>query len=327
MRKKCKTLSIIIPSYNSQEYLERCINSIPLDIVDDVDIIIVNDGSEDETITIAKKYKQKYPKIVQIIDKKNGGHGSAINEAIKVATGKYIRVLDSDDWFNISSTQAYFDILRNANEDLILTNYSYNYTREDVKELVDVFNEYKKTKKISDILKENISDHDFVSFISIHSCTVKTESLKKVWQNGLLENTFYEDQEFVAKIILATETVKVLDLDIYQYLVGRDGQSMSPTKLFQRRKDHEKVLGQLVDMYAKCRDNEKKEILAKRIREMFKTHYWIYFYHIGLTKNERFEFKKAKAKLAIKLPSISKNISWRFRLRLFIGRLKNTMLK
>ena len=327
MKKECKILSIIIPAYNSQDYLKRCINSIPLEVFNDIDIIVVNDGSKDNTLAVAKTLKKEHPKTIQIINKKNGGHGSTINEAIKIAKGKYIRVLDSDDWLNYDLVQEYIKKLKYANEDLILTNYSYNYIKENKKELVNVFEAYKKIKIISDILDKNISENDFVSFLSIHSCTIKTEKFKKILKGGLLEKTFYEDQEYIARIILATETVKVLDLDLYQYMIGRNEQSMAPIKLFQRRKDHEKVIRRLVSIYEECEDDKKREILSRRIREIFKTHYWIYFYHSGLTRAERYEFKELKAKLAQRLPDISKNITWQFKMRLLIGRLKNTMLK
>lgn len=318
-------LSIIIPSYNIENYLGRCLNSV-LSIKNQVEIIIVNDGSTDGTLNIAQKYKKKYPNI-KIINKKNGGHGSTVNAGLKIALGRYVRVLDSDDWLNEETIEKYIEELNNSNEDLILTNYSYNYVTENKKELVDVFGKIGKVKNLAEISKLNVSDHDFISFLAIHSCTVKTEKLKQVWGDGLLEKTFYEDQEFIAKVILATETVKCLNLDVYQYMIGRDEQSMSSEKLFKKRNDHERVLKKLIEIYVDYEDDNKKEILARRIREMFKTHYWIYFYHSGIKQSEKKEFRKLEKELKTKMSNIDKNITVKFKFRLAVGRLKNTMLK
>lgn len=320
-----KALSIIIPSYNVEKYISHCLGTIEK-AIKDLEVIIVNDGSKDKTLKMAKNFQKNHKDNVRIIDKQNGGHGSTINAAMKLASGKYLRILDSDDWLNEEDLEEYIKNLKESEEDLILTNYTYNYVSENKKETVDVYGKTKNLKNISEIKNLDISDHDFISLLAIHSCTIKTENLKKVWDDGLLEKTFYEDQEFIAKVILASKTIKPLNLDVYQYMIGRDEQSMSSKKLFQKRKDHEKVLKRLVELYEQCED-KKREIMSRRIREMFKTHYWIYFYHNGLTKNEKREFGTLQKELKKKIPDISKNISNQFRLRLFIGRLKNTMLK
>lgn len=320
-----KALSIIIPSYNVEKYISHCLGTIEK-AIKDLEVIIVNDGSKDKTLKMAKNFQKNHKDNVRIIDKQNGGHGSTINAAMKLVSGKYLRILDSDDWLNEEDLEEYIKNLKESEEDLILTNYTYNYVSENKKETVDVYGKTKNLKNISEIKNLDISDHDFISLLAIHSCTIKTENLKKVWDDGLLEKTFYEDQEFIAKVILASKTIKPLNLDIYQYMIGRDEQSMSSKKLFQKRKDHEKVLKRLVELYEQCED-KKREIMSRRIREMFKTHYWIYFYHNGLTKSEKREFGTLQKELKKKIPDISKNISNQFRLRLFIGRLKNTMLK
>lgn len=321
-----KTLSIIIPAYNVEKYISHCLKNLTT-VIDDLDIIVVNDGSTDNTLKLAKDFQKKHKESVKIIDKQNGGHGSTINAAINLAQGKYVRVLDSDDWFNEDTAEKYIEELKNSDEDLILTNYSYNYVAENRKELVNVYEKIGEAKNIAEISNLNVSEHDFISSLSIHSCTIKTDKLKKVWGDGLLEKTFYEDQEFVAKIILATESVKCLNLDVYQYMIGRNEQSMSSEKLFKKRNDHEKVLKILVGMYADCKDDDKKEILSRRIREMFKTHYWIYYYHDGIKNTEKKEFVAFKKKLKAKMPNIDENITWKFKSRLTLGRLKKTMLK
>ena len=92
-----KLLSIAIPSYNSEGYLANCIESL-LPGGEDVEILIINDGSTDATAAIADEYAAKYPTIVKAVHKENGGHGSAVNMGIDKATGLYFKVVDSDDW-------------------------------------------------------------------------------------------------------------------------------------------------------------------------------------------------------------------------------------
>ena len=93
-----KTLTFIIPAYNAEKYLDKCISSLLNSAVqDDLEIIVVNDGSTDQTETIAKKYVKEYPHMCALITKDNGGHGSAINIGFQKATGKYVKVLDADD--------------------------------------------------------------------------------------------------------------------------------------------------------------------------------------------------------------------------------------
>lgn len=322
-----KTLTITIPAYNIQDYLDRSLTSITKqEIIDELDIIIVNDGSKDKTLDIAKKYQEKYPNSIRVIDKENGGHGSVINTAMALAKGKYFRVLDGDDWFSDATVLAYLKELKKADEDLILTNYSYVYVQQNKKELIDVYEKTKNIKKVSGLSDLEISDHDLILTLAIHSCTIKTEQLQKVWGAGLLEKVFYEDQEFVSKIILAADSMRVYDMDVYQYMIGRDEQTMSRDKMFKHRQDHASVLSQLVEMSVNCSDQKKRSLLLRRTREIYKTHYWIYFYHPGLTRQEKAEFKKFKANISKLDPEISQKVNIKFKLQLFLGRHR-AMLK
>ena len=124
-----KLLSIDIPSYNSEAYMRKCIESLLVG-GEDVEILIVNDGSKDKTAEIADEYQAKYPSIVKAIHKENGGHGSAVNAGLEQATGLYFKVVDSDDWVKES---AYMEILKTLREvvagdttlDMLISNFVY----------------------------------------------------------------------------------------------------------------------------------------------------------------------------------------------------------
>ena len=107
-----KLLSIAIPCYNSEAYMEKCIESL-LKGGEEVEILVVNDGSSDRTAEIADAYAEKYPTIIKAIHQENGGHGEAVNAGIRNATGLYFKVVDSDDWVN---EEAYKQILKTLEE-------------------------------------------------------------------------------------------------------------------------------------------------------------------------------------------------------------------
>lgn len=100
-----KHLTITVPCFNSEDYLERCLDSLVIG-GENVEIIIVNDGSTDRTGEIAEQYARQFPKIVTVVHKENGGHGSGVNAGLALATGMYFKVVDSDDWLEADAYRA-----------------------------------------------------------------------------------------------------------------------------------------------------------------------------------------------------------------------------
>lgn len=320
-----KALTIIVPAYNVGQYLDRCLKSIELNLKE-IEVIIVNDGSTDETLSVAKKWGKQYPKDITVISQENGGHGSTINVGIKKATGKYVRVLDSDDWLNEKTVDKYIETLKREESDIVLTDYSRSIAKDEGEKVVHYsFKQFLSQKKypISNysILSANL---DLIELFSIHTISVKTETIKKAWGGGLLEKTLYEDQEWVAKVILAAESFTYRSIDVYQYFIGRNEQSMNKDKMFKNRKHHERVVKRLVEL-ANDADEIKKDILIRRIATIMRTHYWIYYYHPKITKAERQEYKKMKTYLKKNLPAALKSIDLKYKLRLFVGRKRQEL--
>ena len=128
-----KYISFAIPCYNSEDYMAQAIESI-LPGGEDVEILIVNDGSKDRTAEIGKEYEEKYPEIVKLINKENGGHGDAVNAGLAHASGKYFKVVDSDDWVDRISLMKILNVLKNFEEeeqevDMLIANYVYEKVR------------------------------------------------------------------------------------------------------------------------------------------------------------------------------------------------------
>lgn len=317
MKKQC-ILSIIVPVYNTEEYLDRCLESVTQKGLEDaVEIIIVDDGSTDNSLRVAREWQKKHANI-SVIHKENGGHGSTINCGIAKASGKYLRVLDSDDWFDQKALVKLISILEKSSSDMILTNYSRCEVGKNPVEVSILPAEDKGLVEFDKLLAEQYKDK-LIEVFSIHSITIKTDCIKKVWSDGLLEKTFYEDQEWVSKTIMAAQTIEYYPFSLYQYYLGREGQSMDRDKLFKNRSHHERVIRRIVELALNA-NGAKRAILINRLAKIVRTHYWIYFYHPNLQKKDREEFKSLKEYLLASVPECLEEIDLRYKTRLFIGR-------
>lgn len=229
-----KILSIAIPSYNSQAYMRNCIESLLVG-GEDVEIIVVNDGSKDDTGKIADEYAAKYPTIVKAVHQENGGHGEAVNAGLRNATGVYYKVVDSDDWVN---EQAFKKILKKLKEfheknediDMMISNYVYE-------------KEGKKHKKVihyrSALPQNQVFDWDAVKnfqigqYILMHSVIYRTQMLKECGLE-LPKHTFYVDSIFVFHPLPYVKKMYYMDVDFYRYYIGRTDQSVNEKVMMGR---------------------------------------------------------------------------------------------
>lgn len=271
-----KTLSIAIPVYNTEKYIKRCVDSLILDdILDDIEIILVNDGSKDCSLQIMNEYKIKYPQSVVVVDKENGGHGSTINYALTIATGKYFRVLDSDDWFDSKNFIEFVKYLKKQDTDLVITNYRKEFIYNGSSEKIKWRNLKSDTEyKFKDFDLSLLNGDYFV----MANSTYKTELLRAS-NLKLLEKTFYVDMQYNIMPISQLKTFKFIKLDIYRYFIGRPDQSMNLDNFVKNRANHETVMKFLINYYFsnkssfnKNQDNYIKQILFY----MLTTHYYIY---------------------------------------------------
>lgn len=219
-----KLLSVVIPTYNMEAYLRRCLDSVTRDDVpSSLELIVVNDGSTDCSLAIMQEYAVKRPDIVNIIDKPNGHYGSCVNAALKVATGKYFRILDADDWFDTDGLIKLLNELENISADIIVTPYkkirrtkTIEYTPKQVS--------YSCTYNLP---QEPIwKNQDFELFV-MHSMTFKTSVLRDV-KLHLSEGICYTDNEFLIYPTKAVKTIIFLKTLLYNYDMTREGQSMDP---------------------------------------------------------------------------------------------------
>lgn len=218
-----KLLTILVPCYNSAAYMRHCIESL-LPGGELMDIIIVNDGSSDQTGEIADEYAAKYPTMIRAIHQPNGGHGEGINQGIKHAVGKYFKVIDSDDWTDTESLNKVLEFLKNNEVDLLVTNYVYEHDDPSTNHTIRFKNVFRPEGKVMSWDET----HSFgpTQYLTLHSTIYKTEVIR---QTGLVlpRKIFYEDNLFVYTPLPYVKKLAYLNVDFYHYYIGRPDQSVN----------------------------------------------------------------------------------------------------
>ena len=240
-----KILSVIIPSYNSLHYLDKCLGSLVCekDITDKLDVIVVNDGSTDGSEKICDKYINMYPDSFSLISKENGGHGSAINAGSAQARGKYMKVLDADDWFATENIPAFVEKLENTNADVVLTcHHTIDISTGEIKNWRNFPDEYGKEYTLEEIM-ENWKGFD--RSLTFHGITYRTDFYKEK-SIKLSEKVFYEDHEYATYPCCFAKTILPLDLFIYEYRIGDVSQSVSAENQLKRIKHTFIVISRLM---------------------------------------------------------------------------------
>lgn len=253
-----KLLSIAIPCYNSQDYMEKCIQSLLVG-GDDVEIIIVDDGSKDATPEIADKYQKRFPNIVRAIHKENGGHGSAVNAGIANATGMFFKVVDSDDWVDESVFLQVLDRLRELALgddiiDLFIANFVYDKDGAKHKKVMKYTSMFPVEKVFgwSDV-KLITKGH----YLLMHSVIYRTQVLRKC-ELQLPEHTFYVDNIYVYHPLPYVKKMYYMDVDLYHYYIGRDDQSVNESVMIGRIDQQLKVNRIMIEDYDLWKISNKK---------------------------------------------------------------------
>ena len=213
-----KILSIVVAAYNRGSMIDDCLKTFcDKGFINDIEVIVVNDGSTDDTVKRAEKYCKKYPKSIKIIHQKNSGAGAAVNNGIKHATGKYLRLVDGDDWVDGENLTKLVEILKHTNADIVLTKGSYEYTNTAI--LEDII----KYDNLIEGQKYNFDDLTYKGYgferygPLLTTGNYRTEVLKKA-KFKISEKRPYVDMEFNSFSLKYVETIEYYDLDIYRYL-------------------------------------------------------------------------------------------------------------
>lgn len=242
-----KLLSFTVPCYNSAAYMEKCIESL-LAGGEDVEILIVDDGSTDDTAEIADRYQEQYPTVVKAIHKTNGGHGSAVNTGMEYASGLYFKVVDSDDWVKYEAYMEILKVLRNlAGGEKVLDMLISNFVYEKVGENRHKVMRYKHTLVQEELFTwDDIKHFRKGQYILMHSVIFRTKLLRECGLK-LPEHTFYVDNLYVFEPLIHVRNMYYLDVNFYRYYIGRTDQSVNEDIMIGRIDQQIKVNKMMVD--------------------------------------------------------------------------------
>lgn len=255
-----KLLTVSVAAYNVAEYIRGTLDSVlHPECLDALEILVVDDGGTDETLSIVREYEKQYPGTVIGIHKENGGYGSVINTSIARATGKYFKQLDGDDWFEKENLPGFLAFLKDKDADYVATP-------------MRMFNEADGSQVIRDYFENTpqgvypFDEMAFQSFSPMHCSAFRTALLK---ENNITitEHCFYTDVELVNRPLPYFQTIGIYHAPIYVYRVGREGQSVSRTGVRKHYKEHEKVFWNLLEIYQSLDPEQtaKREFLLRRL--------------------------------------------------------------
>lgn len=320
-----KLLSVSVAAYNVEKTIEQCLDSfIQSKKLDLFEVLVVNDGSNDNTKKIVSAYVKKYPNTIRLIDKKNGGHGSTINAAVKTASGKYFKVVDGDDWVDTDAFDRLLEFLKTTDADLILNNYQEVYPKR--KKQIDVIRHYAVNKIYS------FDDMDPLYCLPMHATTIKLSKYRAV-NESISEHRFYVDTEYVAFVAVAAKTVIFNEECVYQYRLGESGQSVSPEGMYKHIEDLIFVVERLTNFYFE-KANDISPIYKKYILSIIDTRYnMIFGCFVSFKKSDKdWMLEKFDRKMITQYPTIAKKVNlynkkcirWNYRIILPVLRfLKN----
>lgn len=288
-----KLLTIVVPSYNASKYLDFNLQSfLRPSVPEKLEVIVVDDGSTDDTARIADAYHEKYPETIKVIHKENGGHGSGINAGLRAATGKYFKVVDADDWVDHEALERLLDYIASFDAavanvdtdidtaqvqadakvrildkavlvpDVIYNNYYWRLT-DEAKSPEEYERKVEFKEPFSGVEYHKVYDFESIAdqcYVKMHNMTIRTEILRE-HQIQIDEHCYYVDMEYILYPMPYVQMIAFLPEFLYQYQLGRQGQSMDPVKMQRNAAQYDYVLASIYAYYdAHCRDIEQPNI-------------------------------------------------------------------
>lgn len=267
-----KILTVVVPSYNTEKYIDECVSTfISEKSINDIEILLISDGSTDNTLEKLESYKVKYPESIKVIDKENGGHGSVVNRGIKEARGKFIKIIDGDDWVVTESFNKLVDVLKTIDTDLVLNPYiTHNIVTGIEKEVGQARLESKE------YIFDEVTDE--LPLLALHGITYKTELLRKN-NISFQEKCFYDDAEYYIYPVPYIETITYLDFPVYVYRIGSLTQSVNPKNAIRNRDMLSTIVENLILFHSNLShgvSKSKMKYITKQVCHIIQNMYGIY---------------------------------------------------
>lgn len=270
-------LSFIIPTYNMETLLPRCIDSLVQSAhLDMLEVIIVNDGSKDNSLAVGRQYEEHYPAVVHVVDKPNGNYGSTINAALPLVRGKYVKILDSDDWVDTNALDSLLENLNQTDVDMVVT-HLVQWHRGGQKEVVRYNTMGREPYTYGQIYNmDNVLKDKYIRFFLMPTVTYRTDLLHAI-EYRQTEGISYTDTEWATIPLFHVQTIIFFNLMLYHYDLNREGQTMSPAVLMRSIPQLEKVTDRLLAYYrdhqarlSPVRQAFMKQYFENRVRILYK---------------------------------------------------------
>lgn len=227
-----KILSFVIPAYNCQQYLKKCVTSmLAEEVLEDLEIIIVNDGSTDGTAAVCESLQARYPEVIRVLTQENRGHGGALNTGCAAAQGRYLKVVDADDWVNTAELPEFVRRLKLCRSDVVLTHHHTVNIQNGRVESWKCYPGSFEEPVTMDLVLENWPD--YARSMRFHGITYRTAFYQKL-SPGLPEGVFYEDNFYATYPCCHARSIQPMDLFIYEYRIGDVNQSVSERNQIRR---------------------------------------------------------------------------------------------
>lgn len=262
-----KLLTISIAAYNVEQYLGETLESFVIPaIMNDIEVLIVDDGSKDNTKSIGIAYQEKYPNTFKYIEKENGGHGSTINKGITLATGKYFKIVDGDDYVDKTAFLKFIENLKQLDDDIVLSD-------------LRVVNSKGEIRKDPGVMDNGVNPFDLLvkgkhyyfdsrvntKIFGLSTLSIKTALLQKN-NVRITEKCFYVDVEFIIWCIYLSNSFIYLPFSVYMYRKDDNGNnSVSKKNMIKNIGMQEKVALKMCYLYEQFCFNCKNEYKLKAI--------------------------------------------------------------
>ncbi len=232
-----KLLTIVVPVYKVEAYINKCLDSLIIapELMEKMEVVVINDGTPDNSAIIAKEYEYKYPRIFRVIDQENRGHGGVWNHGTELATGKYLFYLDSDDWVDTDEFSKLIAYLEHCDVDMVLLDRKKYYAQQDLYEDVILVN----------MEPDNVYDANTYDWLGSGNGSNITYAHNTVYRTSMMqkhlplfcEHVMYDDVSLQVVPIAIAENFVYTKLNVYRYYIGRVGQSFDP-KVRAKHSDH-----------------------------------------------------------------------------------------
>jgi len=294
-------------------FLVQNLDSLLIEDTDKIEVLILDNASTDRSAEIADEYVRVYPHIFKAIHKENRGYGSSVNLAVQIAKGRYLRILDADDWVDTREFAFLVKDLENCNADLVVNDYSLVDARTEVRRRICPLH-----RKSGEIFRDTAEDGWFPT---MHATIFRLDFLRKA-KISLLEDAFYVDEQLMILSVLHAETAVYYRRDVYQYRVGHETQSVSAKNMGIRYRDRERVIKNCLDAYSM--QKARREALDRCFAQLVKNagnHFTTLYMYVEPAAAGRAAAKSWKNYLAKEWPEISKKVAVKRRVLSILGRI------